>query len=271
MKRCQPLLGTYVEIRAEGLAPSLLNAAINDAFAAVQKVHRLMSFHDETSELSVLNREAHLKPIPVHPWTYQVLEWGLELHKATDGLFDCAIAPCLIQQGCLPDWSEWRNRKGSMQDIQLQSENKVYFKNPIALDLGGIAKGFAVDQAIETLRAAGIDQAVVNAGGDLRILGEQPEAVYIRDPKHPTQQIPLGYMANGAVATSASYFISQDEFETESMLVDPRSWASVSGKSSYTVIAETCLVADALTKALAIEGNVHAHYFNRFNAQGIIV
>lgn len=272
MKRCQPWLGTYVEICAEGLDDALLNAAIDDAFAAVEQVHRHMSFHDAESDLSRLNMGAHLDVVKVHPWTYQVLELGLRLHHATGRLFDCAVAPSLIKWGHLPCVADLDERTGSMRDIRLLPEEYVRFDQPLALDLGGIAKGFAVDRAIDALKDAGVACAVVNAGGDLRVFGEQAETVHVRDPRNPGTLITLGQITDGAVATSASYFVGASENSTvQSVLVDPRSSTPILEKASYTVIAKICAVADALTKVLAIDGNTQASYFNAFNAQGAVL
>jgi FAD:protein FMN transferase len=271
MRRCQPWLGTYVEIRAEGLPPTELQKAIDDAFTAIQYIHRLMSFHDQMSDVSALNQEAHHTPLKVHSWTYQVLAQGMTLHQATNGLFDYTIAPRLMKWNYLPAVDDWKTRTGTMADIELLEDSYVRFHCPLAIDLGGIAKGFAVDQAISTLQRAGVRQAVVNAGGDLRVWGDRLETITVRHPHDPTQLLTIGQINDGAVATSALYFSANDTNETGSPLVDPRTGNAIQTKSSYTVIAESCMIADGLTKALAIEGDIHAPYLTSFQAEGIIV
>lgn len=275
MKRCQPWLGTYVEIRADGLGEDALHAAIDDAFAAIATVHRLMSFHDPDSDLSRLNREAHEAPVAVHPWTAEVIAWALRFHVATEGLFDCAIAPTLVRWQRLPGNTGMAARDepaGSLRDVHLRDDGRVFFAAPLALDLGGIAKGYAVDRAIDVLRAAGVTHAVVNTGGDLRILGELPETVQVRHPADPARLVTLGALADGALATSASYFVREDAQDTTACaLVDPRTRTAAGGGRSHTVIADTCVVADALTKPLAICGDPQAPWLDAFHAKGIVL
>ena len=102
VRRARPLLGTFVEISANGARSGDLQAAISGAFDAVADVHRLMSFHDRDSDVSRLNREAAIRPVAVHPWTYEVLHWSAELHAASHGLFDVAVADTLQRVGLLP-------------------------------------------------------------------------------------------------------------------------------------------------------------------------
>src|SRR5215470_2657618 len=85
MRRARALLGTLVEIAAEGLPDSSLDRAVDAAFSAVELVHKLMSFHDPDSDLSRLNRRAAIEPVEVHPWTARVIRRALALFHATDG------------------------------------------------------------------------------------------------------------------------------------------------------------------------------------------
>src|ERR1700730_18025263 len=101
VRRARPLLGTFVEIEAAGAARSELDAAIDAAFEAVARVHRLMSFHERDSDVSRLNREAFVRPVNVHAWTFQVLQVAVEMHRLTNGIFDITVAPALQTMGLL--------------------------------------------------------------------------------------------------------------------------------------------------------------------------
>src|ERR1700730_1507068 len=101
-RRARPLLGTFVEIEVAGAVKSEMNAAIDAAFEAVASVHRLMSFHEPGSDVSRLNREASVRPVSVHAWTYRVLEAAVEMHRRSNGMFDIAVAPTLQAMGRLP-------------------------------------------------------------------------------------------------------------------------------------------------------------------------
>lgn len=263
MKRCQPWLGTYVEITAGGLPPAALARAVDAAFDAVRQVHGLMSFHDPASELSRLNARAATEAVAVHPWTYAVLQTALALHRLSEGLFDCAVAPELVRRGLLPGNPDGAAAGGTLSDLQLLGGGRVSFRRPLTLDLGGIAKGFAVDRATEALALAGVPAAVVNAGGDLRVLGNAPQPVVVRDPRAPQRYLPLGELADGALATSSACFAQA--------LVDPRDGSACGQGHSYTVVAPRCEIADALTKVLAASHDPDLPCFAALDARGLIL
>jgi thiamine biosynthesis lipoprotein len=148
----------------------------------------------------------------------------------------------------------------------------VRYDKRLCLDLGGIAKGFAVDRAIDALEQYRISSAVVNAGGDMRVLGQHPEAVYIRDPHDPKTMIHAGELSDGAIATSGIYFSKDLSIDhNASALVDPWQHQSVMATNSFSVLASTCMLADGLTKVLAVGRNPTATYFTEFKAQAIIL
>lgn len=155
------------------------------------------------------------------PWTRRVLDRAEEIRLATDGLFDCAACG-------------------------------------YALD--GIAKGFAVDQAVEALQLAGVRAGVVNAGGDLRVFGEAFEDVYVRTPQRPDRLIRLGRVRDAAVATSAA-----------TLLVDPRPGPCAPHAAGATVIAADCMTADALTKPCLLEPEDAQRLAARFCAYALVL
>src|SRR5262249_27278955 len=203
MRRARPLLGTYVEIDADGIAEGALDRAVSAAFAAVALVHRLMSFHEPDSDVSRLNRSAASGPVAVHPWTASVLRRARVLFDATDGLFDCAIGHDLVRLGLLPAHDLGPAEAGDFSAVEFLPGNRLAFAARIVLDLGGIAKGFAVDRAIAVLRAHGVRDALVNAGGDMRVMGKTAQPIYIRHPTEPAQLVFAGTLQNGAIATSS--------------------------------------------------------------------
>jgi hypothetical protein len=149
--RARPLLGTFVEIRSAGASRSAAEQAVEAAFAAIAKVQRLMSFHDADSDVSRLNREAFNHSVVVDPWTYEVLETALALHRQSMGAFDIAVAPALQELGVLPSNEGERDvgriERATSGAIELLPDNRVCFHHPATrIDLGGIAKGFAVTE-----------------------------------------------------------------------------------------------------------------------------
>ena len=222
------MLGTLVEIRVPDFAGAA--TAFDRAFAAVERVHRLMSRQAPDSDVARLNRTAPGTLVALDHWTWQVLERAKEIHAATGGLFDCAAAP---------------GRDGSLADLEL-TDGGARLRRPLAISLDGIAKGYAVDRAVEALRRAGATAGAVNAGGDLLVFGEEPQVVHVRHPRDPGCFVSIGMVTDGAVATSARYF-------GNSTLIDPRSRRARRTDWSATVIAGDCTTADALTKPCLLD------------------
>jgi thiamine biosynthesis lipoprotein len=255
IRRARPLLGTLVEISATGRPEPRLRAAVNQAFAAIEKVQRLMSYHEQDSDVSRLNRAAKRRPVRVHAWTRTVLRRSLQLHAATNGIFDIAVGPILERGGWLPVFAFGSNDAGNTSDVVLLKCGRVRFRREIRIDLGGIAKGFAVDKAVEVLRRHGVVSAVVNAGGDLRVLGRRPELVHVRLPESPGQVQPLVTLRDSALATSAYYF-SQRTIDgvRRSPIFDPRTLQLSGKRLSVSVQAPKCWLADALCKVVWLAG-----------------
>ena len=263
MIRCKPLLGTYVEICAG------INIAIDQAFASIQLVQDLMGFHDPQSELSQINARAHIEPVQVHEWTFQVLCIAQELCKNTNGIFDCGVGGKLLKAGLLPKHSNLSQIScGSIMHLILTEPNLVSSKTPLTLDLGGIAKGFAVDQAVKALRRCGTTSGCVNAGGDLRVFGNLSQEIYIRNPVNSKELVSLGTLKNGAIASSGLYYC--DQFQpNQGHIVNPKTMEQILFTESYSVIAPECVYADALTKVLAISQNASHPCFQKHCAQAI--
>lgn len=273
-RRAKPLLGTLVEVSIGNVADE--SAAFGAAFSAIQRVHTLMSAHEPDSDLSRINREAHVRRVQVTPWTWSVLAEAQRIHEYSHGLFDCAVGNRLAAWGLLPTERYPQlvtsDLPPSLSELELLEDNHVRTGRPLGIDLGGIAKGFAVDMAIEALRSCDVQEAVVNAGGDMRVIGNTETPVHLRDPKAPGQLIYAGTIQDAAFATSGSYFSSAVACTPEaSALVDPRTQSAIVDNRSYSIIAKTCVVADALTKVLAVSGDPNHSCFAFFDAKAIII
>ena len=243
IERARPLLGTSVAIRVQGLNETEAHHAIDDTFAEIALVHRLMSFHETESDVSRLNREAFDRYIAVHPATFEVLELAYEMSQSSEGAFDITVAPELVRSGILPtpDQDVPFDPLGSWRDIELGQDNRVRFHRRLCVDLGGIAKGYAVDRALEMLPALGAVQACVNAGGDLAVFGPEAELVRL-DAEITDEALPVLEIEDAAVASCANVKNGQVPH------IDGRSRRTVSTGRFVSVVAERCIVADALTK-----------------------
>ena len=182
-----------------------------------------MSRHDPMSDLSRLNRKAARRWVKVHRWTAQVLHAAKRFSEESKGAFDITLGA-----------------GGSWRDVMVGGDNCIKFRRRLTLDLGGIAKGFAVDRAVAVMRSAGAVSGMVNAGGDLRVFGREPQPVQIRDPLDPLRAAGTVFLRDRALATSGLYFAPE--------LFDGRSGEPMQENVSVTVGAADCLTADALTK-----------------------
>lgn len=271
MRRARPLLGTLVDIAAEG-AEDILPAAIEAAFASIERIQKLMSFHDAHSDVSRINEAEAGSAVDIDPHTYRVLEFALELSEISAGAFDITTGAILVESGFLPGSATDRMSSGATyRDLDLLSDHRVCWRRPGCIDLGGIAKGYAVDCAIAVLRAHGVVTAIVNAGGDLRCFGEA-QPIHLRHPDDPTLLMGLGWLADAALATSAGYFSGRDIGSRRiEPLVDPKRPCCISWDGSVSVAAPDCMTADALTKVVRLALDAAPDILERFNAQAVVI
>ena len=223
--RARPLLGTLVAIASDGD-----ERGVRAAFAAIDRVHALMNFHAADGDVARINRARPGRPVRVDRWTYRVLGLAGELSAASGGAFDATVP----------------GSGACHADLELLPDSKVRWRRRARVDLGGIAKGFAVDQAVQALRRHGATRGCVNAGGDLRRFGQWAEPVRVRVPQRPWQSIALPASSSEAVATSGAYY--------GGYLHDRLSEREEQLKGSITVCASSCMVADGLTKVVGILG-----------------
>jgi FAD:protein FMN transferase len=263
-------LGTIVEIAAAG--PSAAGA-IDAAFAAVLNVHSLMSFHEVESDVSRINMARAGEEVLVHPHTHRVLRFARRVSVACDGVFDVTVGDVLVRHGFLPTLpaQDTGPREATWLDLVVLAGNRVWWRRAGRIDLGGIAKGYAVDLAIETLRSHGVPSGLVNAGGDLRMFGE-PQPVHVRLPEAPGMLAPLGLFADCALATSAACFSSVDaDGEQIEPLVDRQRHIGGARRGSATVVAAECMTADALTKVVRLAPHLAPKVLERFDARAIVI
>ncbi|MDE2623678.1 MAG: FAD:protein FMN transferase [Betaproteobacteria bacterium] len=243
-RRCQPLLGTLVEVSV----PAASAAAVDAAFAAIRHVHQHMSFHEQDSDLWRLRVQPAGASVAVDPQTVDVLRLARELHSTSGGLFDVTVGRELVGSGFLPraGIADLRDFPGGMADLEIVDEEHVRCQRPMLIDLGGIAKGYAVDRAVEALKGHGLSEGLVNAGGDLRMFGGRPWPIALRQADGRIGRSVM--LADCALASSAN-------------LLDRRRWRGrdwtphldgshrpVVAPGSIHVVADRCSIADAMTK-----------------------
>jgi thiamine biosynthesis lipoprotein len=272
IERARPLLGTTVRIMVEGAAPARAHAAIEAGFAAIEQVQRLMSFHDPDSDLGRIHRAGPAVPVRVHPWTFEVLGLALELSAASQGSFDISVAPELVRRGRLPRpvGAPEAQAGACWRDIELLEPDVVVLHAPLWIDLGGIAKGYAVDVALGHMAPDPSWQCRINAGGDLRVCGPQPDRVLLRVPGHPGTPLPMVEIADGSLASSSGPLPGADPAAEGSAHIDGRDRRPVDPRSFASVVAHRCAVADALTKVVLAEGAGASGILARYGARAYL-
>lgn len=254
--RARLWLGTVVDIRVDGMETTCAVRAIEAAFGEVATVHRLMSFHAEDSDLARLRLAPVGMAVRVNARTHDVLDWSLRIAAASAGAFDPTVAATRVARGVLPvpRSAFVPDVDPSWRDIELLGGERVRLRRPLWIDLGGIAKGFAVDRAVEVLRAHAATNACVNAGGDLRVAGRRAERVYVRDAQGGV--LPVLELADGALATSGG----SDTVRTSSR-------SSAQADLTASVVVPRCILADALTKVVLGSGDAAHAALASFGAQ----
>ncbi len=243
LKRCRPLLGTFVEITlGDALLPQhLLEDLADMAFGRIARVQSLMSFHDSGSELSRLNACGHLHPLSVNEWTHEVIAEAVRLSRASDGVFEITAR----------DGAE---EVSSFRDVVLHRDGRISFKRPLSLDLGVLARGFAIDKAAELLQEHRVQHACVNAGGDLRFVGACPRSVPIGAPAAPPNIHLHAQVTAPAISTSAAYFSNRrHHWKKVNDILHPRTQKPMRSNVSVSVFAQTCVQADALTWVVLLD------------------
>jgi thiamine biosynthesis lipoprotein len=277
--RMRPLLGTLVEIRAGGTAARAAGG-IAAAFAAIERVQRLMSFHEAGSDVSRINSTPVGREVAVDPETYHVLRHALDLGHRSGGAFDIAVAPRLVSAGflpypalggLLPQSVGDANHPARFSDLELLADCGVRWRKKGWIDLGGIAKGYAVDVAVAALRSHGITHGLVNAGGDLRGFGDRPWPIRIRAPEKLETLFDVGGLRDAAIATSAGYPGGRGAGSPGvDPIVDPASGDCVAWNASISVVASHCMAADALTKVVRLAPAALPALLEHYDAQAVL-
>jgi thiamine biosynthesis lipoprotein len=247
VSRLRPALGTLAGIEARAATAPLAQGALAAGYTALARVEALLHPSRAGSDLARLNASAAGRHVAVHPWTVEVLRLSRELCLLSAGCFE----PALPALGTVLYWLPAGPRS-------------VYVRRAAQLDLGGIAKGFAVDRAIAAMRSAGATAGLVNAGGDLRVFGRVAWPLWIRLGTAEPRQILL---QNGALAGSDPGF-PHPPAEHRGYF-PPRSSRRATARAA-AVMAPSAALADALTKVLVFGARGRsAALLARYRAQEI--
>ena len=267
-------MGTSYVVKLTGAALSAtrLQALQADVQAALDGVDRGMSLYRPASELMRLNRHPEALPLPLSKALYEVLAAGQRVAELSQGAFDVTVAPLVDAWGFGPQKRREVPAAGDVQarraavdyrSLRLDPQHRTATKAQAALqaDLGGIAKGYGVDRAAQAIEAGGVEDYMIEVGGEVRTRGRnaagQPWQIGVEEPDAmPPRARRVVPLAGRAMATSGDYRIYFEQAGRRySHEIDPHTAAPIAhGLASVTVVADDCMTADALATALIVLG-----------------
>lgn len=269
VKDARGKMGSQFEITAVHPDAAQAQAAIDRAYAEIDRIEAIISEWRDTSEVSAVNGAAGDHPVAVSAETFELIRRSQKVSELTDGAFDITW----LSVGRLWDMKAADPQKPSQQaiDAALASTGyrhvildagarTVFLDRPgTKIGFGGIGKGYAANRAVQTLRDAGVSGGIVNAGGDLSAFGKREDGsswrIGIADPFHRDQTFAYIDLADQAIATSGDYerFVVIDG-KKYSHIVDPRTGYPAEELRSVTIICPDAELADALATGVTVLG-----------------
>lgn len=272
----QIVMGTFARVVVIAQSRDAGLKCIRAALAEIHKVDELMSDYKSDSDIGRANKEAAERAVPVSESTYEVLQRSVEFSKLTDGAFDITVGPLMVlfhdaEKEDTPPTAEQiaeAKSKVGFEKLKLDNENRTiqFAVEGMRLDLGAIAKGYAIDKAVEAAQSGGALGGMVDIGGDIRCFGSPPEGrehwlIAVQDPNAITAAATGGGLlmklkiTDAAVATSGDYqqFV-MIEGKRHSHIMDRKTGTSAKGLASVTIIADNATDADALATSVSVMG-----------------
>lgn len=267
------VMDTLVTVQIYAVSEIQAEEAITAAFAEMRRLEDILTAHEPESEIAKVGDNAGSSSVQVSPETLAVISTALEYAEITHGAFDISLAPVLKQyifpkvegeQGEIPSPSQLEETLPLVDwtKITLNSDAEtVYLEEPgMNVDLGGIAKGYITDRAVDILRKHGIEYGLINSGGDIKLLGPKtdgtPWRVGIKNPHNPLDNFAIIEVSDGSIVTSGDYerFFELEDGVRYHHIIDPHSGLPARGAKSVTVLAPTAELADLLSTAIFVMG-----------------
>lgn len=262
----EPIMGTRVHAELWHEDAAVGRRVLDAVIAEMRRIEAEYSPYLETSELSRLNREAGSGWVETTAEMIELLDRSARVSQMTDGAFDITYASVGrfydYRDGSRPDDATLAEGLEAINFAHVELDpagRRVRFAHPLVyIDLGGIAKGFAVDRCIAIIEAAGISAAAVAAGGDSRIIGDrrgEPWTVGVQDPRNDESMAVLLPLVDTAVSTSGDYerFFVEDGVRYHHIL-DPTTGDSARDSWSVTILGPNATFTDALSTSVFVLG-----------------
>ena len=264
--RDEAIMGTAIHVELWSEDERDAQCAITAVMDEMHRIDHTMSPHKPESELSRINRDAAREAVPLSAEMYRLIERALEFSRFSDGAFDISFASVGnlydYRAGTAPSAEALARGLAAIgwQHLILDAKTRSlrFGREGMRIDLGGFAKGHAVDNAVAILAELGVRHAIVSAGGDSRVLGDRrgrPWSVAIRDPRREGGVVAVLPLEDTAISTSGDY---ERYFERDGVrchhLIDPRSGRSPDALRSVTILAPDGLTAEGLSKTVFVLG-----------------
>ena len=281
------LMGTVVEIEANHPDLSIARTAIEAGLQRMENVDRLMTVFQHDSEIGLVNRMAATRAVAVGQETFAVLTEAERIARMSDRAFDVTIYPLVqlwhdtTEAGRLPSSQEIESALGlvGVDGLSLDPANRSVRlqRTGMGIDLGGIAKGYAVDVAAEAFNLGGVRSGLIDAGGDLRVVGRNRDGdiwkIGLRHPLAPSRLLLSVLVEDEAAATSGNYFryftVGGRQY---GHLLRPRTGTPADAALSATIIAKSAMRADGLATAAMVHGAGAMDLIRRVRGvEGIVV
>jgi thiamine biosynthesis lipoprotein len=260
-KRTQIILGTIVEIQIQDNDEKKVEKAFAKAFAEIKRIDNLFTTYNENSPVWTINN-FNDTIIKVDKEIYNLLVLCDSVTKLSDGAFDVSLDILTRAWGfysdnpSLPSESEIENalKSSGWNKVKLNNNQTITKQKNVALNFGAIAKGYAVDRAIEILKSNDIHSASVNAGGDVKVFGKQWK-IGIQNPREKKEILDIVTLENNSIATSGDY---ERYFEVDGKryhhILNPKTGYPSTGLQSVSIINKSNTFADALATAVFVLG-----------------
>jgi thiamine biosynthesis lipoprotein len=268
------VMGTFARVIIVAQNSAIAEKAAEDAFAAIERVDNLMSDFKDDSDIGIVNKEAFQRPVQVSDLTFEVIQRSIGFSKLSDGAFDITVGPLVAlfrreketQTAATKEEIEQAKSKTGYEKLVLDETNRTvrFTVEGMKLDLGGIAKGYGVDKAIEAVKKDGVLGAMVDIGGNIRCFGTPAKGkktwvVGIQNPDLENEKdaglVMKLNITSESISTSGDYqqFVIIDG-KKYSHIIDRKTGTSKEELSSVTIITDNATDADALSTTVTVMG-----------------
>ncbi|TVL99661.1 MAG: hypothetical protein CV087_17065 [Candidatus Brocadia sp. WS118] len=275
IKQTRMIMGTFAEVSVYAQDEKTAGRAVEGALDEIERMDRIMSNYKHDSELSQVNKNAAKSPVPCQGDLLDVIEQSHYYSELSGGAFDITVSPLVAlwgffhEKGHVPSDKEIERILPAVsyknivinKNTDAKKTGTVFFKNTqTQIDLGAIGKGYAVDKALEIVRKCGLENACINLGGNIYVLGTPPDKtawkIGIQHPRNKNEILGYLELRDEATATSGDY---ERFFEMNgkrySHIINPLTGRPVSGTIATTIVAPTGTEVDALSTSLFVLGH----------------